>query len=99
MPAFDKETIRKLSRLARIEIPEEEMATFETTLKQVVGYFDQLQEVDVTSLTPYSHVEEQGVSSLRNDTPGHLLERELFLKNAPDQVGSMIKVPPILKQQ
>jgi len=36
---------------------------------------------------------------LREDIPEEPLSRDLFLANAPSQVGGMIKVPPVFKQQ
>jgi Asp-tRNA(Asn)/Glu-tRNA(Gln) amidotransferase C subunit len=36
-------------------------------------------------------------SVVRDDEPKDLLPREQFLSNAPDQVGGMIRVPPVLK--
>ena len=95
---LNEEAIKKLSRLARIEISDEEIPAFHRTLNQVVAYFDQLQEVDLSELSPYSHVEEQGVGSLREDIPGTHLDRTLFLNNAPDQIGGMIRIPTVLKQ-
>ena len=95
---LNEETIKKLSRLSRIEIPDSEIAAFHRTLKQVVDYFGQLNEVNLDDLSPYSHVEEQGVGSLREDVTGELLSRESFLANAPDHVGGMIRTPPVLKQ-
>ena len=95
---MNEEKIRNLSRLSRIEIPDHEIPAFHASLKQVIEYFSQLDEVDLKDLSPYSHVEEQGVGSLREDVVGKLLDRETFLGNAPDHVGGMIRTPPVLKQ-
>lgn len=98
MSNLTKENIKTLSKLCRIEIAEEEVEGLLRDLKRVLDYVDQLQEVDVSDLSPYSHMEEQGIGSLRNDEVGEPLPRETFLANAPDQVGGMIRVPTVIKQ-
>lgn len=98
MSDLHKENLKFLSQLCRIQLTEEESAALYTDLKKILDYADQLQEVDVSDLSPYSHMEEQGIGSLREDVIGEILPRETFLANSPDQVGGMIRVPPIIKQ-
>ncbi len=98
MSDLNEESVRHLSRLCRIEVPEEEFPAIFNSLKRILDYVAQLQSVDVSHLDPYSHVEEQGVASLREDIPGELLSRQHFLENAPDHVAGMVRVPPVLKQ-
>lgn len=98
MSYLNEENVKDLSRLCRIEVTAEELPALFADLKRVLDYVGQLQEVDVSHLSPHSHIEEQGVGSLRADTVGQHLSREVFLANAPDQVGGMIRVPPVIKQ-
>lgn len=98
MPKLDEENIKFLGKLCRIELSEEECKELFSSLNRVLSYVELLHEVDVSDLSPYSHIEEQGVGSLREDKEGDLLPREVFLANAPDHVGGMIRVPPVIKQ-
>jgi aspartyl-tRNA(Asn)/glutamyl-tRNA(Gln) amidotransferase subunit C len=98
MSDLNEESIRTLSRLARIEVKEEEIAPLLANLKRVLDYVSLLQEVDGTALSPHSHMDVQGIGSLRSDVVKDHLPREVFLANAPDQVGGMIRVPPVFKQ-
>ena len=99
MSDLNEESIRILSRLCRIEVKDEEIEPLFLSLKRVLDYVSQLQEVDVSDLSPHSHMDEQGVDLLRSDTVKDHLPREVFLSNAPDQVGGMIRVPPVMKPQ
>ncbi len=94
MPELD---IENLSKLCRIKLSDKELEEIEHDLSRFLDYMKQLEEVDVSDLSPYGHVDEQGVDSLRADVVGDELPRETFLKNAPDKVGGMIRVPPIIK--
>ena len=98
MSDLNEENVKHLSRLCRIELTDKEVASLFADLKRILDYVEQLQEVDVSELSPHSHIEEQGVGSLRKDVVGEHLPREVFLANAPDQVGGMIRVPPVIKQ-
>ncbi len=98
MSDLSKESLVALSKLCRIELSEDELVELSEKLKNVLDYAELLQEVDVSDLAPYSHVDEQGISSLREDKAGEHLPRDTFLSNAPDQVGGMIRVPPVMKQ-
>lgn len=97
MTEFNEETVRTLSRLTRIEVEASEISALFENLKKILVYCDQLQEVDLSDLAPYSHVDGQGLESLRDDIPKNTLSRDDFLSNAPDHVGGMIRVPPVLK--
>lgn len=97
MDNLTEEEIKHLGRLARIEIVEEEIPALLRSFRQIVAYFDQLGEVDVATLSPYSHVEEQEMGVLRDDVVKDTLPREVFLSNAPEYIGGMIKIPPVLK--
>ena len=99
MSDLNEESVKLLGQLCRIKLNDEEFTALFSDLKRILDYVDQLQEVDVSELSPYSHVEEQSVGSLREDNVGNLLSREAFLTNSPDQVGGMIRGPPVLKQQ
>ena len=99
MSDLNEENVKILSKLCRIKLNDEEFAALFSDLKRILDYVDQLQEADVSGLSPYSHIEEQSVGSLRADEIGEVLSREDFLANSPDHVGGMIRVPPVIKQQ
>ena len=98
MSDIGKKEIEMLGALSRLKLNEEELEALTHDLKRVIDYVELLQEVDVSDLAPYSHVEEQGIGALREDEVKETLPRDVFLKNAPDQVGGMIRVPPVIKQ-
>ncbi len=98
MSDLNEESVKLLSQLCRIEVKEAELKPLVADLKRVLDYVDQLRTIDVNHLSPHSHMEEQGIGSLRKDEVKDHLARETFLANAPDQVGGMIRVPPVIKQ-
>ncbi|NGX62279.1 MAG: Glutamyl-tRNA(Gln) amidotransferase subunit C [Chlamydiae bacterium] len=98
MSNFTEKDLKELSQLCRIQLSEEEIPDLLQSLKRVLDYVELLKEVDVSHISPYSRMGEQGVDSLRDDEVKEPLSREVFLENAPDHIGGMIRVPPVIKQ-
>ena len=98
MAKLDKETILRLTRLCRIDCTEEEQEALLNDLKQILDYFEQLEQVDTTNVPPCNHVLENMANVMREDEVGEVLDREAFLANAPSHIGGMVRVPPVMKQ-
>jgi aspartyl-tRNA(Asn)/glutamyl-tRNA(Gln) amidotransferase subunit C len=96
---MEESDFNKLSRLCRISYTEEEKKDFLKSIEDMLSYVDLLQEVDTEGVPPCLTVLETLTNKLREDTPEEPLSRDLFLANAPSQVGGMVRVPPVLKQQ
>lgn len=98
MAKLDKETIKQLTRLCRIDCTEEEQESLLEDLKKILDYIEQLQQVDTKEVPPCNHVLEGMANVMREDVIGTVLDRESFLANAPAHIGGMIRVPPVIKQ-
>lgn len=98
MSNLNKETIKQLSRLCRIHCTDEEEEALLHDLQKILNYIEQLQEIDTKQVPPCNHVLEDMHNVMREDAVGEVLQRELFLDNAPAHIGGMIRVPPVIKQ-
>ncbi len=96
---IDETTVKWLSDLSRMGCTDEEIVSLLKDLKKIIAYVEQLNEVDTSSLSPYSHAIEQNIDALREDEPGETLSKEVFLKNATARVGGLVRVPSILSTQ
>lgn len=56
MAKLTNEDVLKLADLARIELSEQEVATFKEEINETLNYVEQLQEVDVRQEEPTSQV-------------------------------------------
>jgi aspartyl-tRNA(Asn)/glutamyl-tRNA(Gln) amidotransferase subunit C len=91
---MEKEEIEHISRLARIELNEEEKDEFSQQISSVLEYFGILDEVD-TEVPPTYHV--LGISNVfKEDTPKESLAQEVILKNAPKKEKGYFKGPRIV---
>ncbi len=96
MSRISEDQVKHVAHLARLAITEEEAKKFTTQLDAIIGFAEQLNELDTAQVDPTSHVLEMK-NVFRKDKPGVGLPREEVLKNAPDQKDGQIRVPSILE--
>ncbi len=99
MSQFDHQTLENLKRLCRIECTAEEDLDILQSLTRVLGYVEQLKEVDTKGVASCNYVLQTMLKNpMREDEAlSNTFSREEFLHNAPDQIGGMIRVPPVMK--
>ncbi|MGB9678022.1 MAG: Asp-tRNA(Asn)/Glu-tRNA(Gln) amidotransferase subunit GatC, partial [Candidatus Ratteibacteria bacterium] len=78
-----REDVEYLSRLARIDLKENEKIKFEKELEKILEYVSKLNEVDTEKLIPSYHVLPLK-NIFREDIPEKSTPKEEILKNAPD---------------
>jgi aspartyl-tRNA(Asn)/glutamyl-tRNA(Gln) amidotransferase subunit C len=95
MTKIDREQVRKVAHLARLELTEEEEEQFATQLSGILEYFEQLNELDTSGVEPTTRaIDVSNITrpdQLQTDT-----EREMILDSAPDREGEFFKVPQIM---
>ncbi len=92
---IDREQVRKVALLARLELTPEEEEQFTTQLGSILGYIEQLNELDVSDVLPTTRAID--VSNVtRADDLQPYPDREAILNSAPEQEGEFFKVPKIL---
>ncbi|WGV27965.1 Asp-tRNA(Asn)/Glu-tRNA(Gln) amidotransferase subunit GatC [Halotia branconii] len=92
---IDREQVRKVALLARLELTPEEEEQFTTQLGSILDYIEQLNELDVSDVPPTTRAID--VSNVtREDELQPYTNREAILNSAPEQEGEFFKVPKIL---
>lgn len=95
---IDREQVRKVAHLARLELTSEEEELFTTQLGSILDYFEQLNELDVEKVQPTTRAID--VSNItRQDKLQPYPDREEILQGAPEQEGEYFKVPKIINQE
>lgn len=94
--AIDKETVRKVARLARIRVPEAEMEQLTNELGKIVGWIDQLQEVNTDGVEPLTSVVDAS-QYLRADVVTDGGYQDAVLQNAPESAAGFFVVPKVVE--
>ena len=93
--ALSREEVQKVALLGRLSLSEAELEKFTSQLNQIVGYVEQLQELDTEDVEPMAHpLPIQNV--FREDEVCRSIGSEIALAVAPKQDGSFYLVPPVL---
>lgn len=90
-----KDDVEKVALLARLRLSDDELIAMTQQLGQVLGYIEQLDELDTAAVEPMVHaVELENV--LADDSLEESLPREKALAVAPKSDGETFLVPPVL---
>jgi aspartyl-tRNA(Asn)/glutamyl-tRNA(Gln) amidotransferase subunit C len=97
MSTFDREQVRQVARLSRLEFSDEEADAFAGQLSAILDYIGKLNALDTRGVEPTSHSLEM-VNVLRKDEARPSLTPEEALANAPETEAQCFKVPPIIQE-
>jgi aspartyl-tRNA(Asn)/glutamyl-tRNA(Gln) amidotransferase subunit C len=94
--ALDREVVRRMAVLARLELSEEEEAAFAEQLGHILRYFEKLTELDTEKVEPTAHVVPIA-EAYRDDVVTNPAAPEELRANAPERDGDFFKVPKIIE--
>lgn len=94
---LNQETTQKIAELAKLEFNEEELASIQKDLEQMIGFVEKLREVDTTGVEPLTHILDEG-NKLREDIIQGSADTETALRNAPNREGDFFTVPKVIKK-
>lgn len=92
---IDHAEVRRIARLARLELTDEQVRQFAVQLSRILEYFEQLDEVDTEGVEPLAHPLPL-TDVTRADQPRAGLAGESALANAPQRQGKFFRVPAVL---
>ena len=95
--SVDKSTVVRIAQLARIRVPEEELDGLAEELSNILGWVEQLNEVDTDGVAPMTSVIEGMELRARKDeiTDGGC--RDAVLSNAPETKDGFFVIPKVIE--
>lgn len=93
--AVDETMVRRIAKLARLNLSDDEVRQFADQIQDILGYVEQLSEVDIEGVEPMAHALPL-TDVARDDAPHDPLPPDLALANAPQREGEFFRVPPVL---
>ena len=95
MTKISSSDVRKVAKLARLELPEDQIEIYTAQLEEILSYVDQLQAIDTENVPPTTRAVEV-VNAMREDLVQVNFAREDILNQAPHREGDFFRVPKIL---
>jgi aspartyl-tRNA(Asn)/glutamyl-tRNA(Gln) amidotransferase subunit C len=92
---MDIEDVKKVARLARLELSDADLATMAQQLTAILNYFDQLKQLNTDGVEPLAHPLPV-LNVFRPDELKPSLPVDDALANAPERIGDFFGVPAVL---
>lgn len=94
--SVDKEIVQRVARLARIAVTDEQAEALRGELNTILGFVEQLNEVDVDGVEPLTSVVQTSMK-MRDDvvTDGDIAEK--IVANAPEGADHFFAVPKVVE--
>jgi len=93
---IDRQQVRKVAKLARLDLTEAEIEEFTGQLGAILEYVEKMNELDTATVEPLAHCLPIH-NVFRVDEVRESLGTEQTLANAPQRDGPFFKVPKILE--
>lgn len=94
--SLSKDDVRKIAFLARIRVPDDRLEPLAGELNNIVGWVEQLQEVDTDGVEPMTSVVDIE-TPMRDDVVSDGNVTEKVLANAPDRNDAFFGVPKVVE--
>ncbi len=94
--SLDKATVRRIATLARLDVAEADLAPLAGELSAILGWIEQLQEVDTTSVTPMTGGTDAPLP-WRSDEVRDGGQMEKVLANATEPQNGFFTVPKVVE--
>jgi aspartyl-tRNA(Asn)/glutamyl-tRNA(Gln) amidotransferase subunit C len=93
--ALSADDVRKVARLSRLALSDDQVEAYRDKLSAVLGYVERLREVNVEGVEPLTNVAD-AVNRLDDDVPGPTLTNETLMRMAPEAMPPFVKVPKVI---
>ncbi|WP_114283946.1 Asp-tRNA(Asn)/Glu-tRNA(Gln) amidotransferase subunit GatC [Candidatus Halocynthiibacter alkanivorans] len=94
--SIDMETARRVAKLARIRVEEDQLPALAGEFNAILGFVEQLSEVDVEGVEPMTSVTPQRLKR-RVDVVNDGSQQDKVLANAPDAREGFFAVPKVVE--
>lgn len=93
---MDLDTVKKVARLARLEMNETELEAVRVKLGNIMKFVEQLEEVNTDQVKPLANVVDIKLR-LRDDVVNDGDQQKAVLANAPEAMEGFFVVPKIVE--
>lgn len=94
--SVDKDTVRRIAKLARLALEEERVEPMMNELNQILAWVQQLEEVDVSGISPMTSVVAQRLK-MRDDVVTEGGDAGAVTVNAPLSEDNFFVVPKVVE--
>ena len=94
--SIDKDTVKHISKLARISLDENKISNLSKDLTSIMKFIEKLNELNTDKITPLASIINASLKS-RDDEVKDGKIRDQILKNSPEKNEEFFVVPKVLE--
>ena len=94
--SLSQDDVRRIARLARIAVSDDEVAASQTQLNQIFALIEEMRAIDTTGIEPMAHAQDV-MLRLREDVATAPNRREAFQAVAPSVESGLYLVPKVIE--
>ena len=96
MSSISIDDVKRLAQLSALSVSDTEAESLRRQIGDILGYVEQLNEVDTTGLQPTYQVSEVENVTRKDEIKDYGVSRDALLQNAPETENGQIKVKKVL---
>ena len=94
--SIDKNTVKHISKLARISLDEKEISNLSKNLSSIMKFIEKLNELNTDKVTPLTSIINASLKSREDEVKDGKI-RDQILKNSPEKNEEFFVVPKVLE--
>ena len=94
--SIDKDTVKHISKLARISLDEKEISNLSKNLSSILKFIEKLNELNTDKITPLTSIINASLKSRKDEVKDGKI-RDQILKNSPEKNEEFFVVPKVLE--
>ena len=93
--SIDKDTVKHISKLARISLDEKKISNLSKDLSSIIEFIEKLNELSTDKVTPLTSIINASLKSRKDEIKDGKI-RDQILKNSPEKNEEFFVVPKVI---
>ena len=94
--SIDKDTVKHISKLARISLDEKKISSLSKDLSSIIKFIEKLNELNTDKTVPLTSIINASLRSRKDEVSDEKI-RDQILKNSPEKNEEFFVVPKVLE--
>jgi aspartyl-tRNA(Asn)/glutamyl-tRNA(Gln) amidotransferase subunit C len=94
--SIDKDTVKHISKLARISLDDKKVDSLSKNLSSIIDFIEKLNELNTDKIIPLTSIIEASLSSRKDEVNNDKI-RDQILKNSPEKNEEFFVVPKVIE--
>ena len=94
--SIDKDTVKHISKLARISLDEKKIDSLSKDLTSIIKFIEKLNKINTDKITPLTSIINASLKSRKDEVKDEKI-RDQILKNSPEKNDEFFVVPKVIE--